>query len=141
MPSIATPRSRPWLLAGFIAVIALGLASRKYPFLFPALLGKYPGDALWALMVFVGWAFFRPSASTRQLAAVALAVSFLVEFSQLYQAPWLNDIRRTTMGHLVLGSRFSWPDLVAYTVGVALGAFLDSWAVSTMKRNSLTPQP
>ena len=141
MTLIATPRSRPWLLAGFIAVIALGLASRKYPFLFPALLGKYPGDALLALMVFLGWAFFRPRASTRQLATVALAVSFLVEFSQLYQAPWLNDIRRTTMGHLVLGSTFSWLDMVAYAVGVSMGALLDTWVVSTMKRGSLTLQP
>lgn len=127
-------------MAGFIAVIALGLASRKYPFLFPAILGKYPGDALWALMVFLGWAFLRPRASTLHLATVALAISFLVEFSQLYQVPWLNAIRSTTMGHLVLGSRFSWPDLAAYVVGVAVGALLDASAVSTVKRNSLAAQ-
>lgn len=141
MTSISTPRSRPWLLASFITVIALGLASRKYPFLFPALLGKYPGDALWALMVFLGWACLSPRASTRHLATMALAVSFLVEFSQLYQEPWLNALRSTTMGHLVLGSRFSWPDLAAYAVGVAVGALLDTWAVSTVKRrSSLTAQ-
>lgn len=140
MASISTPRSRLWLLAGFIAVIALGLASRRYPFLFPALLGKYPGDALWALMVFVGLGFFKPRASTRQLAMAALLISWLVEFSQLYQVPWLNALRSTTMGHLVLGSRFSWPDLVAYAVGVAIGALLDAWAVSTLKRNSLALQ-
>jgi hypothetical protein len=141
MASIPTPRSRPFLLASFIAVIALGLASRKYPSLFPALLGKYPGDALWALMVFLGWAFLRPRASTRHLATVALAISFLVEFFQLYQVPWLNALRSTTMGHLVLGSRFSWPDLVAYAVGVGVGALLDAWAVPTVKRSSLTAQP
>ena len=141
MPSIPTPRSRPWLLAGFLAVIALGLASRKYPFLFPAFLGKYPGDALWALMVFVGCAFFKPRASIRHLATVALAVSFLVEFSQLYQAPWINAIRHTTMGHLVLGSTFSWGDMAAYAVGVVVGALLDAWAVSSGKRSSLAVPP
>lgn len=110
-----------------MAVIALGLASRKYPFLFPAVFGKYPGDALWALMVFLGCAFFKPRASTLRLAAVALAISCLDEFSQLYQAPWINAIRRTTMGHLVLGSTFSWGDMAAYAVGIFMGALIDAW--------------
>jgi hypothetical protein len=95
--------------------------------------GKYPGDALWALMVFLGCAFFKPRASTLGLAAVALAIACLDEFSQLYQAPWINAIRSTTMGHLVLGSTFSWLDMAAYAVGVSIGALLDAWAVSRSK--------
>lgn len=133
MTFLRVPRNRRWLLAGFLAVIALGLASRKYPFLFPAMFGKYPGDALWALMVFLGCAFFKPRASTLCLAAVALAIACLDEFSQLYQAPWINAIRSTTMGHLVLGSTFSWLDMAAYAVGVSIGALIDAWAVSRRK--------
>jgi hypothetical protein len=45
--------------------------------------------------------------------------------TQLYQAPWLNAIRGTTLGHLVLGSTFSWTDMLAYTVGVATGATIE----------------
>ena len=114
-------RSRLWLGAGIVLVLALGLASREFPSLFPALLGKYPGDALWAWMVFLGWAWVKPSAATSWLAVLALVTSYAVEFSQLYQAPWINAIRGTTPGHLVFGSAFSWLDLVAYTVGVAVG--------------------
>jgi len=125
MTSIAISRNRVGLFAGFVAVIALGLASRKYPSLFPAFFGKYPGDALWALMIFLGLAFVQPQASTSRLAVGAWITSCLVEFSQLYQAPWLNAIRSTTMGHLVLGSTFSWFDLAAYAIGVLVGAFLD----------------
>jgi len=109
-----------------VTVIALGLASRGYPALFPAALGKYPGDALWALMVFFGWGFVRPAASTRILAMLAFATAGLVEFSQLWQVPWLNAIRATTAGHLVLGSRFAWFDLAAYGVGVAVGVAVDA---------------
>jgi hypothetical protein len=120
------PRRRLWLGILVIGVIGLGLASRKYPWLFPALLGKYPGDALWALMmVFFGWAWVAPGAPTRALAFLGLATSGLVEFSQLYQAPWINAIRSTTAGHLVLGSTFSWLDLLAYAVGVAVGVAMD----------------
>lgn len=113
------------LLTGGVAVILLGMASRRYPSLFPAVLGKYPGDALWALMVFIGVAFIRPRAGTMQLSAWAFAISCADEFSQLYQAPWINAVRHTTIGHLVLGSRFSWIDMVAYAVGVLMGAILD----------------
>lgn len=118
-------RSRVWLAFSIVAVIALGLASRKYPTLFPALLGKYPGDALWALMVFLGWAFCMPRASTRNIAALAFATSCMVEFLQLYQAAWLNAIRSTTLGHLVLGSTFTWFDIAAYAVGILLGVVID----------------
>lgn len=115
-------RSRFGNVVAVVAVIILGLASRKFPALFPAFLGKYPGDALWALMMFllVGIAF--PRRSTAWVAVVALAISFAVEFSQLFQAPWIDAIRRTTLGALVLGSGFSWVDMIAYTVGVTVGA-------------------
>jgi hypothetical protein len=113
-----------------IAVIALGLASRRFPSLSPGFLGKYPGDALWALMVFLGWGLLKPRASTRHLATFALIVSWLVEFSQLYQAPWLNSVRGTTLGHLVLGAAFSWLDLAAYAAGVLAGVVVDKWVLA-----------
>jgi len=125
MAPIIIVRSRTRLGVGVVAVIALGLASRKFRWLLPVVLGKYPGDALWALMVFLGWAFLKPQASTRFLAVVALATAFGVECSQQYQAPWLNQLRSTTIGHLVLGSTFSWIDMAAYTVGISIGAALD----------------
>jgi hypothetical protein len=117
-------RNRLWLSVAIVIVIIVGLASRKFPF-FPAVLGKFPGDALWALMVFFGWAFVGPRLETRYLALIALTTSYAVEFAQLYQAPWINAIRSTTVGHLVLGSTFVWADLIAYAVGVGVGVVLD----------------
>jgi hypothetical protein len=103
-------------------VIVTSLASRKYPELFPSFLGKYPGDALWALMVFCIWGFAIPACSTGRLALYALLTSYTDEFTQLYQAPWINAIRGTAIGHLVLGSTFSWSDILSYTVGIGVGA-------------------
>lgn len=116
---------RLWLALGIFSVILLGLASRKFPSLFPAAFGKYPGDALWALMVFIGIAFIKPGIRSLRLAGFALGVCYLVEFSQLYQAPWINAIRATTLGHLVLGSTFNSVDLLAYTLGIAFGFYID----------------
>jgi hypothetical protein len=115
-------RSRMVYAALVLLVIVAGLASRRYPFLLPTQLGKYPGDALWALMVMLLCGLAKPGWSMAHTAVTALAISFAVEFSQLYQADWINAIRHTTLGHLVLGSGFNAGDLLAYTVGVAIGA-------------------
>jgi len=113
-------KKRLLFAAAFLASVALGLASRKFPALFPSLLGKYPGDALWAIMVFCIWGMLLPRSTTAKLALYALLTSYADEFSQLYQSDWINRIRSTPAGHLALGSAFSWFDMLAYTVGIAL---------------------
>jgi hypothetical protein len=113
-----------------VGVVILGLASRRYPGLLPQALGKYPGDALWALMVYLGVALLRPNARVRTVGLFAIAISFAVEFLQMYRAPWLVALRETAVGHLVLGSTFAVEDLVAYVVGVAMGIWLD-WMLAS----------
>jgi 4-hydroxybenzoate polyprenyltransferase len=108
-----------------LAVIALGLASRKFPDLFPAALGKYPGDALWTMMVFFGLAVLRPASTITWLTVAALAISYAVEFGQLYQAPWIVAVRAHPLGHLVLGTAFGWMDLVAYTAGAVVAMLIE----------------
>jgi len=118
-------------------VIIIGLASRRYPALFPASLGKYPGDALWALLVFFGLGFLFPKASIRNLAICSLGFSYLDEFSQLYHASWIDGIRSTAIGHLVLGYSFSWVDILAYTIGVSCGVLFElivGWGTMNLKR-------
>lgn len=124
-PTGPRPRNRLHLALGLVGVVALGLASRHFAFLWPAVLDKYPGDALWALMVLLGIALIRPDLPCRRLALLALGISYAVEFAQLYHAPWIDAIRATRLGRLALGSTFNWPDLLAYTVGVAIGFAFD----------------
>jgi hypothetical protein len=123
----ATIRRSRLLCAIFAgAVIALGLASRTNSSPFPSALGKYPGDALWALMVFALFAALWRASSTPRIALAALGLCCLVEFAQLYKAPWIDAVRDTTLGGLVLGSQFNPLDLVAYAVGIMVGASFDT---------------
>jgi len=108
-----------------IAVVAAGLFWRSGLIPLPQWLSNNGGDALWALMVFIGFGFLLPRASTLAVALLALGVAWSVEFSQLYHAPWIDAVRATIPGKLVLGNTFHWPDLVAYAVGVALGALAE----------------
>lgn len=103
----------------------LGLASRRFGDSLPAFLTAYAGDTLWALLVFLGISALRPDARLWSRGTMALGVAFLVELSQLYHAPWIDGIRATTIGGLVLGFGFLWSDLVCYAVGVTIGMSLD----------------
>jgi hypothetical protein len=108
-----------------IAVVAVGLLWRSGLIPLPQWLSNNGGDALWALMVFVGFGFLFPRASTLTVALLALGVAWGVEFSQLYHAPWIDAIRATLPGKLVLGNTFNWPDLPAYAVGIVIGALAE----------------
>lgn len=118
-------RNRLIISAALVAVILLGLLSRIFPFL-----GSFPGDALWATAVYLGWAFVLPKKPFKVVAFLALLTAFSVEFLQLYQASWLMALRSYTLGRLVLGTTFYWPDLIAYTFGVLVGLLLDYWICS-----------
>ncbi len=54
-----------------------------------------------------------------------MAFSVAIELSQLYHAPWIDSIRQTTLGGLILGFGFLWSDLACYAVGVVLGVLVD----------------
>ncbi len=116
-----------YLLVAIVVVIA-GLASRRYRGQLPGFLAEYTGDTLWALMLFLFVSTLLAGRPILVRAAISLALAFLVEVSQLYHAPWIDSIRRTTLGGLVLGFGFLWTDLVCYTVGIATGS-LTEWGI------------
>ncbi|ASZ17563.1 hypothetical protein BC30090_2592 [Bacillus cereus] len=128
-----TKRNRLLYAMFTILVIILGLSSRKFAFALPALLNDYLGDALWALMIFIGFGFLFPKIEMKKLAFVSLMFCYGIEVSQLYHAEWIDSIRATTLGGLVLGYGFLWSDLVAYTIGVGVG-FLFEFILRTNKR-------
>ena len=125
MTSPVFRRSR-WLIAILaLLVIAVGLASRRGLVQFPAVLGNYPGDALWAWVVLLCVAWVWPAITRGRLVGVSLVIAFAIEFLQLYQAPWMQALRANKLAYLVLGNGFDPLDLLAYVVGIALGAAVD----------------
>ena len=80
----------------------LGLLSRKINDL-PKIIELYSGDILWALMVFLIIAFIFNKKSTIFIISWAIILSYSIEISQLYHAAWIDAIRNTTLGGLILG--------------------------------------
>lgn len=117
-------RSRLLYLILTIIVMILGLLSRKISGL-PKIIELYSGDILWALMVFLMISFVFNRKSVTFITIVSICFSYGIELSQLYHAPWIDAIRNTTLGGLILGFGFLWRDLVCYTIGIIIGIIID----------------
>ncbi|MGV3533491.1 MAG: DUF2809 domain-containing protein [Chthoniobacteraceae bacterium] len=114
--------------AAALCVVALGLLWRSPLLSLSPFLRKYGGDALWALMVYLGFRFLLAHRSTFWSVGLALLFATAIEFSQLYHPPWLDALRELRLGRLILGSTFNWPDLPAYAFGILAGAAIDAAA-------------
>ncbi len=113
-------KERSRYLALITGIIILGLLSRK-----TSIVPAWTGDMLYALMMFfiIRVLFIRKK--IRFVFLLSLGICFAIECSQLYQAGWINALRDTLPGHLVLGQGFLWSDLIAYMAGALLGAAIE----------------
>lgn len=108
-----------------LIVMCLGLLSRRMTVYIPDIIDLFLGDLLWAMMVyflirmtFINWPI-------NKAALFGIIICFLIEISQLYHSSWIDAVRNTTLGGLILGYGFLWSDLAAYFFGIVLGATLD----------------
>lgn len=86
----------------------LGLASRKWSLSLSPFVAQNAGDVLWAMMVYFGFRFLLVRKSTLTAIVLSFLFCFSIEFSQLYQEDWINQIRATMLGSLILGKGFSY---------------------------------
>ena len=125
LPNQEPPRNRTIYLLALIIVIIIGLPTRTIPQLMPHFMVMYVGDALWALAIYLMLGILLPHANSRYLLLIALTFTWAIEFSQFYQADWINAVRRFPLAGLILGFSFLWSDLVAYTVGIFVGLLIE----------------
>jgi hypothetical protein len=114
--------SRLRIIYGCLIIITIitGLLSRHFTFI-----PLFIGDILWALMVYFIVRVLFIGKPVKVIVIVSLLFCYAIELSQLYKAPWINGLRHTLFGRLVLGEGFLWGDLLCYTVGVVIGVWVD----------------
>ena len=111
-----------------LALFGLGLASRHFANPLTVLFGKYPGDTMWAMLLYCCLDLLLPRASIARIALFTAAISLTVELLKFYHAPWMIALRASTFGYLVLGHIFSIENLMAYAIGIVLfGACEWAW--------------
>lgn len=118
-------RNRPFYLIMIFIVICLGLLSRKMTAYIPDIIDLYLGDSLWALMIYLIMGMIFRNWTTKRVALISILFCFSIEFSQLYHSNWIDMIRSTALGGLILGYGFLWRDLVAYLLGIGFGIVID----------------
>lgn len=124
--SADTPTDRLAWLGMALATICAGLGIHEIGFGLAGTARDVTGDALWAVMMFAWVGALWPRRSLTARAGIALLICWIVEFSQAYHAPWLDAVRRTTVGQLVLGSGFDVRDLASYALGILIACALEA---------------
>ncbi len=118
---------RFWLL--FLAgIIALGIISRTIHTGW-IVFDKYLGDALYAVMFYVILRLCWPVAPARRVAIAAMAIMTVLEFFQLTLIPLHMSASPNLLIRIaarLLGTEFSFLDLLAYAVGIGCLWLVDS---------------
>ncbi len=104
----------------FLFSIWLALATRTHKEWFHPLVVKYGGDIIWAGMFLFFMRIFFSRMKLLTLALICFALGLADELLQLYHAPWIEAIRKTRLGGLMLGFGFLWSDIICYAVGIAI---------------------
>lgn len=110
-------RRAAWFLT-LIAIIAAGILSRLHQTGF-VLIDKYLGDALYAAMFYV---ILRPFWKPPTTAIYAMAAMTAIELFQLTRIPahlLTNEYGIVRIIARLLGTQFSFLDLLAYAAGIA----------------------
>jgi len=119
-----------YFLALFITLI-LGILSRKITGI-----PLFIGDMLYAVLIYFGFRFLIMDSKKSTSLLFSLLFCFGIEFLQLVQIEWLIAIRKTTLGHYILGQGFLWLDLLCYVIGTLLAFLIDWKFVKTQNLNS-----
>ncbi|SUY48520.1 Protein of uncharacterised function (DUF2809) [Clostridium putrefaciens] len=114
-----------------IIVVLLGIGSRKFGYILPRFIASYLGDTLWGLMIFLVIGFLCNNLNTDIVAISSLIFCFFIEFSQLYHSAFIDSIRSTVIGGLILGFGFLWSDLICYSLGIIIGVLIEKGLIIT----------
>jgi hypothetical protein len=109
------------LLWSFGAITLLGTLGKFYPGLGRSWLNNSFGGVPYVILFMALVALIWPRLAPGWVALGVLVATCLLEVLQLWQPAWLQAVRATLPGRLVLGSTFSPSDFWYYLIGAGLG--------------------
>lgn len=113
-------RYRFILFLAIIIIIPLGLVSKFYKGPLDQWLNNYSGgifyEIFWILLVILIKPKIKPSIATLWV----FMITALLEVLQLWHPPFLEAIRATLIGRLLIGTTFDWWDFLHYILGCTI---------------------
>jgi Protein of unknown function (DUF2809) len=120
---------RLFLIINILAVILLGYIIR-FSHIFVESFHHVAGCIFYEILWILVGAFFCTKANRKSIALWVFLGTCGIEFLKLYQPPWLQAIRATLPGRLILATTFDWYNFPVYLISSYLGwlwiKFLDS---------------
>ena len=123
---------RLYYFISILLILILGILSRKI-----SGIPLFIGDILYAVLIYFGIRFLIMNSKKSTSFLLGLLFCFSIEILQLVQIDWLIAIRKTTLGHYILGEGFLWLDLLCYIIGTLLAFLIDWKFIKTQNLNSL----
>lgn len=124
--------NRLYYISALLITLILGVLSRKITGI-----PLFIGDVLYAVLIYFGLRFLFINLKTYKTFLLSLLFCFGIEILQLVQIDWLIAIRKTTLGHYILGEGFLWLDLLCYIMGTLMAFLIDEKLIKTQNLNSL----
>ena len=118
-----------------VVVFVLGIVSRRVE-LRNEIWDKYLGDALYAVIFYLGLAIIWPSQSIVVRALATAVFVICVECFQITGIPAQmrkNGNALMRLAAVVLGTKFSWWDMLAYFVGLVMVVGIDGFVIRAKK--------
>jgi hypothetical protein len=112
-------------VTSIVLTIAIGLLSRKFAHALPALLSKNTGDILWAVVLYQVVSWGMKQQGVKQAVLASLTISVGVELYKFVHFPAADAFRETAISKLLLGTKFSFTNLVCYAIGIAVAAAIE----------------
>jgi hypothetical protein len=114
-------RQRLLILGSILLITPLGFYTKFHTGLAAQMINNHLGGTcyviFWSLLVYL----FFPARRPYMIAAVVLAVTCCVEFTQLIDHNLLDMVKSTFIGSTLLGNTFSWFDFPWYFLGAVIG--------------------
>jgi hypothetical protein len=119
-----------------IILIPIGLLTKVYSGVGSEFVTNYIGGVIYVVFFIVLASLVFPEANWLKISLIVFGITCLLEFSQLIQVSFLNNLRKYFIIRALIGSVFNVLDFVFYFIGAFLGfGILSLISKTTIKKN------
>ena len=122
------PRSpRLLTLISLLFIIPLGFATKFYNGIYASWVNNSLGGVFYEIFWCLVFFFIFSKLSPFKIASIVFIVTSFLEFTQLWNPPFLEIIRKNFIGRTLIGSSFIWSDFFYYLIGCIISILLMRW--------------
>jgi hypothetical protein len=121
-----------------IILIPIGLLTKVYSGIGSEFVANYLGGIIYVIFFILLASLVFPKVTSLKISFYILCITCLLEFSQLIQVSFLNNLRKYFIIRALIGSAFNVFDFVFYFIGAFLGfGILSLISKTTIKKNKI----